>query len=172
MVKAMAENQAKMMEAMMNGMRPTPPPPQKDTAEWLVPFIAQMNQQQQAQQAANQQMLVQIMQGNQQFMQALLTRENPTEKLLMQQLMEVKAAANAPKEDELESFADKLQKMKMVSDMIGGGGSQTGLLSELLANADTIGAGAAKVIAAARSTSTPPPTPTSRVTVSPMPPGG
>lgn len=151
MVKAMSEQQAKIMEIVAASMKPAPPQPQKDVAEWLVPFIAQMNQQAQAQAQANQQMLMSVMQGNQQFMQALLTRENPTERLLMQQLMEVKAAANSPKEDELEAFADKLQKMKMVGEMIGGGGGQTGLLSELLANADTIGAGAARVIAAARS---------------------
>ena len=71
-------------------------------------------------------MLVGIMQSNQQFMQALLTRENPTEKMLFQQLQEVKAVAAAPKEDELESFAEKLQKMKMVSDMLGGGGGGHG----------------------------------------------
>ncbi len=150
MVKAMADQQAKMMETVATLMRPAPPQPQKDVAEWLVPFIAQMNQQAQAQAQANQQMLMSVMQGNQQFMQALLTRENPTERLLMQQLMEVKAAAAAPKADELEDFADKLQKMKMVGEMIGGGAPSGGLLSELLANADTIGAGAAKVIAAAR----------------------
>ncbi len=150
MVKALSEQQSKMMEVIVSATRPAPPQPQKDVAEWLVPFIAQMNQQAQAQAQANQQMLMSVMQGNQQFMQALLTRENPTERLLMQQLMEVKAAANAPKADELEDFADKLQKMKMVGEMIGGGGQSGGLLSELLANADTIGAGAAKVIAAAR----------------------
>ena len=150
MVKAMADQQAKMMETVATLMRPPPPQPQKDVAEWLVPFIAQMNQQAQSQAQANQQMLMSVMQGNQQFMQALLTRENPTERLLMQQLMEVKAAAAAPKADELEDFADKLQKMKMVGEMIGGGPPGGGLLSELLANADTIGAGAAKVIAAAR----------------------
>lgn len=152
--KALAESQKNMMELMLASMNrpqpvPPPPPPQKDAAEWLVPFMAQMNQQAQAQQQAQQQMLVQIMQGNQQFMQALITRENPMEKLLFSQLQEVKAAANSPKADELESFADKLQKMKMVSDMLGGGGN-TNLLSELLANADTIGAGAAKVIQAAK----------------------
>ena len=152
--KALADSQKNMMELVLATLNkpvptPTPPPVQKDAAEWLVPFMAQMNQQSQQQQQANQQMIVQIMQANQQFMQALLTRENPMEKLLFTQLQEVKAAANSPKADELESFADKLQKMKMVSDMLGGGGN-TNLLSELLANADTIGAGAAKVIQAAK----------------------
>lgn len=152
--KALADSQKNMMELVLATLNkpvpaPAPPPVQKDAAEWLVPFMAQMNQQSQQQQQANQQMIVQIMQANQQFMQALLTRENPMEKLLFTQLQEVKAAANSPKADELESFADKLQKMKMVSDMLGGGGN-TNLLSELLANADTIGAGAAKVIQAAK----------------------
>lgn len=149
MVKAMAEQQAKMLEVMVTATRPIPPPAQKDTAEWLVPFISQMNQQAQAQAQANQQMLMSVMQSNQQFMQAMLQKESPVERMLFQQLQEVKAAASAPKEDELESFADKLQKMKMVSDMMGGGGTTT-LLTELLANADTIGAGAAKVIEAAK----------------------
>jgi hypothetical protein len=152
MVKALAEQQAKMMEVMMAGIaanRPPPPPPQKDTAEWLVPFISSLNQQQQAQQQANQQMLLGIMQSNQQFMQAMLQKESPVEKMLFAQLQEVKAAASAPKEDELESFADKLQKMKMVSDMMGGGGGGS-MLTELLANADTIGAGIAKVVDSAK----------------------
>lgn len=152
--KALAESQRSMMElviAFMNRPQPTPPPPpvQKDAAEWLVPFMAQMNQQAIQQQQAQQQMLVGIMQGNQQFMQALITRESPELKFMMQQLQEVKAAANSPKADEVESFADKLQKYRMVGEMLGGGGSN--VLSELLANADTIGAGAAKVIAAAKS---------------------
>lgn len=159
MAKAFAESQAKMMEAMMNGIAATrntpPPPPQKDAAEWLVPFLSQMNQQQQSQQQANQQMIVQIMQANQQFMQALLTRENPTEKLLFAQLQEVKAAANAPKGDEMEDFANKLQKMKMVSDMLGGGGGGSSIFSELLANAEAIGEGAAKIIAASSSSAKP-----------------
>lgn len=153
--KALAESQKNMMELMlasMNRPQPVAPPPpvQKDAAEWLVPFMAQMNQQSQQQQQAQQQMIVQIMQANQQFMQALLTRENPTEKLLFAQLQEVKAAANAPKADELEGFADKLQKMKMVSDMLGGGSGNGSFLADLLANADVIGAGAAKVIQAAK----------------------
>ena len=151
MVRAMAENQARMMETMMSGMRPQPPPPQKDAAEWLVPFINSMNSQQQAQQQANQQLLVSIMQSNQQFMQAMLTRENPVEKMLLMQLQEVKAAANAPKGDEMEDFAEKLQKMKMVSDMLGGGGGNApSLIGELLSNAEAIGEGAAKIIAASR----------------------
>jgi len=152
MVKALAEQQAKMMEVMMAGIaanRPPPPPPQKDTAEWLVPFIAQMNQQAQAQAQANQQMLMSVMQSNQQFMQAMLQKESPVERMLFAQLQEVKAVANAPKADELESFADKLQKMKMVSDMMGGGGGGN-LLTEVLANMDTIGAGVAKVVDAAK----------------------
>ena len=149
MVKAMAENQAKMMEAMMVGMRPTAP--QKDAMEVMLPFISAMNQQMMQQQQANQAMLMQIQQSNQQFMQVLLTRENPVEKMLLAQIQEVKASANAPKEDEMESFANKLQKMKMVSDMLGGGGSAPSLIGELLANAESIGEGAAKIIAASRS---------------------
>jgi len=153
--KALADSQKNMMElvlATLNRPVPTPPAPpvQKDAAEWLVPFMAQMNQQSQQQQQANQQMIVQIMQANQQFMQALLTRENPMERMLLSQLQEVKAAANAPKADELEGFADKLQKMKMVSDMLGGGSGNGSFLADLLANADVIGAGAAKVIQAAK----------------------
>lgn len=151
MVKALAENQAKMMEAMLNGMKPQPPPPQKDSMEVMLPFISAMNQQMMSQQQANQQMLIQIQQANQQFMQALLTRENPVEKMLLAQIQEVKASANAPKEDEMESFANKLQKMKMVSDMLGGGGSAPSLIGELLANAEAIGEGAAKIIAASKS---------------------
>ena len=153
MVKALSEQNAKMMETVATLMKPQPLPPQKDTAEWLVPFIAQMNQQAQAQAQANQQMLLSVMQSNQQFMQAMLQKESPVERMLFAQLQEVKAAASAPKEDELESFADKLQKMKMVSDMMGGGGGGSSLLTELLANADTIGAGAAKVIEAAKGNS-------------------
>ena len=161
MVRALAENQAKMMESMMSGLR-QPQPQQKDAAEWLMPFIAQMNQQAQAQQQANQQMLVGIMQSNQQFMQALLTRENPTEKLLFAQLQEVKAEARAPKGDEMEDFAEKLQKMKMVSDMLGGGGGGNAgsLLGELLSNAEAIGEGAAKIIAATKNQVTLPAAPT------------
>lgn len=151
MVKTLAENQAKMMEAMLNGMKPQPPPPQKDAMEVMLPFITAMNQQMMAQQQSNQQMLVQIQQANQQFMQVLLTRENPVEKMLLAQIQEVKASANAPKEDEMESFANKLQKMKMVSDMLGGGGSAPSLIGELLANAEAIGEGAAKIIAASKS---------------------
>ena len=56
MAKAFAESQAKMMEAMMNGLAaarnvppPPPPPPQKDAAEWLVPMMTQMTSLQQAQ---------------------------------------------------------------------------------------------------------------------------
>jgi hypothetical protein len=162
MVKALAENQARMMETMMAGMRPVPPPPQKDAAEWLLPFLAQMNQQAQAQQQANQQMLVGIMQSNQQFMQALLTKESPTEKMLLAQLQEAKADARAPKGDEMEDFAEKLQKMKMVSDMLGGGGGGNGgsIIGELLSNAEAIGEGAAKIIAASRNQVTLPAQPT------------
>jgi len=151
MVKALAENQARMMETMMSGLRQPPPPPQKDAAEWLIPFISQMNQQAQVQQQANQQMLVGIMQANQQFMQAMLQKESPVEKMLMAQLQEVKAEARAPKGDDMEDFAEKLQKMKMVSDMLGGGGGGGGsLISELLSNAEAIGEGAAKIIAASK----------------------
>ena len=161
--KAFSEQQTRMMEIMLAGMannKPAAPAPQKDAAEWLVPFMSQMNAQAIQQQQANQQMLVGIMQSNQQFMQALLTRENPTEKLLLAQMQEVKAAANAPKADELESFADKLQKMKMVSDMLGGGGGgATSLLGELLANAESIGEGAAKIISAANTAKAPAPQP-------------
>ena len=145
--KALAESQKNMMELMlasMNRPQPAPPPPpvQKDVSEWLVPFMAQMNQQAMQAQQANQQLLVGVMQG-------MMNREDPTLKFLMQQMSEVKALAASPKADEMESFADKLQKMRMVSDMLGGGGNQS-ILTELLANADTIGAGAAKVIAAAK----------------------
>lgn len=152
--KAMNESQTRMMEIMLAAMnRPQPvappPPATKDVSEWLIPFIAQMNQQSQQQAQAQQQMMMQQQNQTVQILQAMLTRENPMEKILLAQLQEVKAAANAPKADELESFADKLQKMKMVSDMLGGN-SGPGFLSELLANADTIGAGAAKVIAAAK----------------------
>ena len=152
--KALSESQGRMMELMIAAMNkpvpmPPPPPAQKDVAEWIVPLMTQMNQQMTQQQQAQQQMLVGIMQANQQFMQALITRESPELKFMMAQLQEVRAAANTPKADEMESFADKLQKMKMVSDMLGGGGG-TNVLSELLANADAIGEGAAKVIAAAK----------------------
>lgn len=161
MVRAMSENQAKMMEAMMVGMRPQPTPPQKDAAEWLIPFISQMNQQAQVQQQANQQMLVGIMQSNQQFMQAMLQKESPIEKMLMSQLQEAKAEARAPKGDDMEDFAEKLQKMKMVSDMLGGGGGGGGsLISELLSNAEAIGEGAAKIIAASKNQVTLPTQPT------------
>ena len=159
--KAFSEQQTRMMEIMLAGMannKPAAPTPQKDAAEWLVPFMSQMNAQAIQQQQANQQMLVGIMQSNQQFMQALLTRENPTEKLLLAQMQEVKAAANAPKADEMEAFADKLQKMKMVSDMLGGGGGgPSSLFGELLANAESIGEGAAKIIAAANGAKAPAP---------------
>jgi hypothetical protein len=151
MVKTLADNQTKMMEAMMTGMRQPPPPPQKDSMEVMLPFISAMNQQMMQQQQQNQAMMLQIQQQNQQFMQALLTRENPVEKMLLMQLQEVKAEARAPKGDEMEEFANKLQKMKMVSDMLGGGGSAPSLIGELLANAEAIGEGAAKIIAASKS---------------------
>ena len=167
MVRALAEQQSKMMEVMMAGIaanRPPPPPAQKDTSEWLVPFMGQMQQQAQAQAAAQQQMMLTIMQNQQaqqqaamaaqqqaaqQMMQLMMSKESTTEKILMAQLQEAKAVASAPKGDELESFADKLQKMKMVSDMLGGGGGGS-LLTDVLANMDTIGAGVAKVVDAAK----------------------
>jgi hypothetical protein len=169
MVRAMAENQARMMESMMAGMRQPPPPPQKDAAEWLIPFISQMNQQAQAQQQANQQMLVGIMQANQQFMQAMLQKESPVEKMLFAQLQEVKAEARSPKGDEMEDFANKLQKMKMVSDMLGGGGGASSMLGELLANAEAIGEGAAKIIAASKSKVIIPAQPTPQMAGVPQP---
>jgi hypothetical protein len=152
------------MEVLAGALRPQPAAPQKDTSEWLVPFMSQMNQQAQAQAAAQQQMMLSLMQSqaaqqaaaaeaqrqsSQQMMQLMMGKESATEKILMMQLQKAEAQANSPKEDELESFADKLQKMKMVSDMMGGGGGGS-LLTELLANADTIGAGAAKIIDAAK----------------------
>jgi hypothetical protein len=69
--------------------------------------------------------------------------------MLLAQLQEAKADARAPKGDEMEDFAEKLQKMKMVSDMLGGGGGSSGgsIIGELLSNAEAIGEGAAKIIA-------------------------
>ena len=163
-MRAMSEQSAKTLEVLATALRPAPVAPQKDTSEWLVPFMAQMNQQAQAQAQQQQQMMMTIMQNqaaqqaasaesqrqaSQQMMQLMMGKESSVEKILMMQLQEVKAQANSPKEDELESFADKLQKMKMVSDMMGGGGGGS-ILTELLANADTIGAGAAKIIDAAK----------------------
>ena len=161
MAKANTEANSRLLEAIIvkSMQAPPPPPAQKDAAEWLVPFMAQMNQQAQAQQQSNQQMIVQIMQTNQQFMQALLTRENPMEKFLFARLQEVEAEAKSPKEDELESFADKLQKMKMVSEMMGGGsgggGGGGGIIETLISNADTIGAGIAKVLSGRSAAPTP-----------------
>jgi hypothetical protein len=163
-LRAMSEQNARTMEVLAAAMKPQPVAAPKDTAEWLVPFMGQMQQQAQAQAAAQQQMMLTIMQGqatqqaaaaeaqrqaSQQMMQLMMNKESATEKILMMQLQKAEAQASSPKEDELESFADKLQKMKMVSDMMGGGGGGS-LLTELLANADTIGAGAAKIIDAAK----------------------
>jgi hypothetical protein len=156
MAKAFAESQAKMMEVMATAFRPQPVQ-QRDSMEFMLPFITAMNQQAQQQAASQQQMMMSLMTANQQssqaMIQALMSRENPMEKVLLAQLQEVKAAAAAPKGDEVEDFAEKLQKMKMVAEMMGGGssgGSGGGLISELLANAEQIGAGAAQIIAAAK----------------------
>jgi hypothetical protein len=162
MVKALAEQQAKTFEVMAAAMRPQPVQPQKDVAEWLVPFIAQMNQQAQAQAQAQQTLMMTLMQQqqqqSQQFMQMMMGKESSTEKLLMMQLQEVKAAAAAPKGDEVEDFAEKLQKMQAVTQMLGGG-SSSNFLADLLQNADSIGAGAAQIIAAAKGAKTEAPTP-------------
>lgn len=139
-LKAVVEGQNRLFEALL-AKNTAPAAPAPDPMTNMLPFIAQLNQQSQAIQQSNQQMLVQIMQSNQQFMQTLLAG----------QLQEVKAAANAPKADELETFAEKLQKMKMVSDMLGGGGGGgTSLIGELIANSESIGAGIAKVIESAQ----------------------
>jgi hypothetical protein len=161
MAKAFADSQAKMMEVIMAGMAANRPQvqPQKDVAEWLVPMMTSMQQLSMQQQQASQQMLVGIMQSNQQFMQALLTKESPETRILLEQIKEVKAAAAAPKEDEVESFAEKLQKMKMVAEMMGGGGGGgSGMIGELLANAEQIGNGVAAIMAASKG-STPAPAP-------------
>jgi hypothetical protein len=68
--------------------------------------------------------------------------------MLMQQLQEVKAIAARPKEDDLEAFAEKLQKMQAVSQMMGG--SSGNFLESLIGNMDTIGQGAAQIIQAAK----------------------
>ena len=152
--KAMSEQNSKTMEVIAVALRPQPVAPQKDSTEFMLTFFASMNQQAQQQSQAQQQMMMQMMQSqsqqSQQFMQALMGRENPIEKMLIAQLQEAKAQANAPKGDDIEDLAEKLQKYKMVSEMMGGGGSGASILTELLQNADTIGAGAAKVIEAAQ----------------------
>ncbi len=158
MIKAFAESQSRMMEALMVRLAAPAPVPapvqQKDATEWLVPFLGQMNQQAMQQQQANQQMLLGVMQSNQQFMQALVTRESPEVKLIRDELREVRQQANAPKGDEVEDFAEKLQKMKVVGEMLmgggGGGGGGGGLIDSIIANAETIGAGVAKIVSAAR----------------------
>lgn len=155
LAKVNAESSSRLLEAvlvkaMTPPPQPAPPPPQKDMMEWFLPFMAQMNQQnQQMQQQANQ-MMVQMMQSQAQFLQSMATRESPELKLLREELKEVRANANAPKADDVEDFADKLQKFKMVGEMLGGGGGGggPGLLDSLLANADTIGEGISKVLAA------------------------
>ena len=164
-MRAMSEQNAKTLEVLATALRPQPVAPQKDTSEWLVPFMAQMNQQAQAQAQQQQQMMLTLMQSqatqqqaqmaaqqqqSQQFMQLLIGKESSVEKMLVAQLQEAKAQANAPKGDDIEDLAEKLQKYKMVSEMMGGGGSGASILTELLQNADTIGAGAAKVIEAAQ----------------------
>lgn len=160
-MRAMAEQNAKTLEVLATAFRPAPVAPTKDTSEWLVPFMAQMNQQAQAQSQQQQQMMLTLMQSqstqqqaqmasqqqaSQQFMQLLMGKESAVEKMLIAQVQEAKAQANAPKGDDIEDLAEKLQKYKMVSEMMGGGGSGASILTELLQNADTIGAGAAKVI--------------------------
>jgi hypothetical protein len=164
-MRAMAEQNAKTLEVLAGAFRPVAPAPVKDTSEWLVPFMGQMQQQAQAQAQANQQMMLTIMQNqaaqqaaaaesqrqsSQQMMQLMMGKESTVEKILIAQLQEAKAQANAPKGDDIEDLAEKLQKYKMVSEMMGGGGSGASILTELLQNADTIGAGAAKVIEAAQ----------------------
>jgi hypothetical protein len=150
-----SEAQSRMMEALLIKLAtpPPPPPPVKDSTEFMLTFFANMNQQAQAQAQAQQQMMMQMMQSqqqqSQQFMQVLMApRENTVEKMLMLQLEEVKRVAAAPKADEVEDFADKLQKMQAVTQMLGGG-SSSNFLADLLQNADSIGAGAAQIIAAA-----------------------
>lgn len=148
-----AESQARTMEALLvRFATPAPAPaPQKDTMEFMLPFITAMNQQAQQQAQAQQQMLMATMQGNQQFMQALLTRESPEMKLIRDELREVRQHANAPKGDDVEAFAEKLQKMKVVGEMLGGGGGGGGgLIETIVANMDTIGTGIAKVMSAAK----------------------
>jgi hypothetical protein len=153
MAKAFAEAQSKTLEVLANAMRPAPVQPQKDSMEFMLPFITAMNQQAQQQAASQQQMLVAMMtanqQASQQMIQALMTRESPVEKMLWAQLQEVKAAAAHPKADEVEDFAEKLQKMQAVTQMLGGTSSSS-FLADLLQNADSIGAGAAQIIAAAK----------------------
>jgi len=150
--KALAESQKGMFEMMIASMnRPVPPPPaQKDMAEWIVPLMSQMNQQAIQQQQSNQAMLMQVMQANQQFMQALVTRESPELKLMMEQMREVRAAAATPKEDDMTSFLRRLQMMREASEIVSPS-APTNLIGDLLANAEAIGEGAAKVIAAAKS---------------------
>ena len=140
--------EAVLVKAMQPPPPPPPPPPQKDVTEWLIPLMTQMNQQMQAQQQANQQMMMQMMQANQQFIHSTMTA----------QLQEAKAQANAPKEDDLEAFADKFQKFKMLTEMMpgGGGGEKSGgLIEALVSNFDTIGAGIAKVMSSRGAASTP-----------------
>jgi len=156
-MRAMAEQNAKTLEVLATAMRPAPVAAQKDTSEWLVPFMSQMNQQAQAQSQAQQQMMLTLMQtqqaqsqqASQQMMQLMLSKESATEKILLMQLQKAEAQANAPKGDEVEDFAEKLQKMKMVTDMLGGGGGSS-FISDIFQNMDTIGAGAAQIIAAAK----------------------
>ena len=167
MMKVNTETQSRLLEAVLvRAMTPPPPPPapppQKDVSEWLVPFMMQMNQQAQQQAQANQQLLVGMM-------QSMMTREDPMQKFLLSQLQEVKAAANAPKEDDVETFAEKLQKYKMVGEMLGGGGGGSagpGILETLISNADTIGAGIAKVLGGGKGAKAPVETP---VTPAPAP---
>lgn len=155
MQKAREESNSRLLEAiivksMTPPPAPPPPPPQKDVTEWLIPLMTQMNQQAMQMQQANQQMMLQAMQSQAQFLQTLATRESPEVKLLRDELKEVRASANSPKADDVEDFADKLQKFKMVGEMLGGGGGGGGggIIESLLANADTIGEGVAKVLAA------------------------
>lgn len=163
MAKAFAEGQARsseaqsrMMEALLVKLAtpPPPPPPQKDSTEFMLTFISQMNQQAQAAAAAQQQMMLTLMQSqqqqSQQFMQVLMTpRESPMEKLLWAQIQEVKAAAASPKEDDIDSLAEKIAKIQQVNQIVGGG-SASNFFTDLIQNADAIGAGAAQVIAAAK----------------------
>ena len=189
MAKAFAESQAKMMEAMMNGLAaarnvppPPPPPPQKDVAEWMVPMMTQMAQLQQSQaqqqaqmQQAQQQMMMQMQAENMKMviamqqtqaqmaqassdkmMQLMLAnsgKEDAGTAVLKEQLRQAQQqiAGLSQRGDDVEEFAEKFAKMKQLNEMMGGGGGgggQRDIISAVMENADTIGAGVAKMLQA------------------------
>jgi hypothetical protein len=142
--------------------------------------MAQMQQQQQqmqAQMAQSQQQMMMQMQSenmklmitmqqaqaqaaqasNDKLMQLMLAgngKEDATTAVLKEQLRQAQQQINglSQRGDEVEELAEKIAKMKQLSEILGGGmgggGGSRDIVSALLENADTVGAGVAKMLQA------------------------